>query len=113
MTRPIRRDLLIHTVEHIAVDRNDTDIWEHTRDVKKTVERVRLEPTKSMVRGSIIGADGDKIIYHTILFWDAVNSGMQDFRVGDKIIHEGTTYTIDNIASFYDLTLHHLELRLI
>ncbi|WP_277631483.1 putative minor capsid protein, partial [Atopococcus tabaci] len=65
MVKPIRRDLLIHTVEY--AEKGGDSMWgsgEHKDPV--TVEYVRVEPKSRFVRGS----NGESIESDTVLFWD-------------------------------------------
>jgi len=105
--KPIRRELLIHTISYAPPI---SDSWGDPESVTPvTVKRVRVEPTNQLVRD---GA-GEQIIANTVLFWDRIVSTPCNFEINGKVAFNGREMTIVNIADYYDrANLHHKEITL-
>lgn len=105
--RPIRPDLLIHTITYQSIKK---DRWGEETIEEATVNKVRVEPTRIYQQTST----GEKLVSATLIFWDKVHSSPCEFKEGDKIVFEGKEMTIQQISKLYDrTTLHHLEIRVI
>ncbi|MGF3141259.1 putative minor capsid protein [Facklamia sp. P13064] len=108
MVKPIRLDLLIHTVEVETYSEPDT--WGNTYEEKKTIEKVRVEPRRNLVTTK----DNRQVTSNAILFHDATFSTPCDFELESKVIFNGQEMKIVSIQPFYDnQRLHHTEVGLI
>ncbi|MBD5797197.1 minor capsid protein [Bacillus pseudomycoides] len=111
MAKPIRLSLLIHTVEYLEYKGED-DTWGGNDNYAPaiTIERVRIEPKKSVV----VNGNGDSIVMQTLLFHDAVHSTPVTFKEKSKVIFNGKEMTVSKVSDFYDRSsLHHVEVLLI
>ncbi|PFD98918.1 minor capsid protein [Bacillus sp. AFS023182] len=111
MAKPIRRSLLIHTVEYLGYKGED-DTWGGNDNYKPpvTIERVRIESKKTVVMNS----NGDSVVMQTLLFHDAVHSTPVTFKEKSKVILNGKEMTVSKVSDFYDRSnLHHVEVLLV
>ncbi|MBJ8031446.1 putative minor capsid protein [Bacillus cereus group sp. N21] len=111
MAKPIRRSLLIHTIQYLEYKGED-DTWGGSDNYKPavTIERVRVEPKKTVV----LNGNGDSTVMQTLLFHDAVHSTPAVFKEKSKIIFDGEEMTVKEVNKFYDRSnLHHMEVELV
>ena len=105
--KPIRPDLLIHTITYKSIQK---DRWGEEEETATVIEKVRVEPIETYIQTSA----GEKVMSSTTVFWDKVHSTPCTFKSGDKIIFDGTEMTVQKIDRLHDRTaLHHLEIRVI
>lgn len=108
VSKPIRRDLLIHNVIYKPLKQKDS--WGHSSNEEVLVNRVRIEIVNKLIQS----ATGNSLKSETLMFWDRVHSSPCEFEEEGKIIHDGVEMTIIEIRKkFAKNSLHHLELRLI
>ena len=109
--RSIPNRLLIHTVSYHTQPQSDR--WgAESVDDGITLQRVRLEPTKKIVRN----INNAEIQLSATMFYDCKNSYPRgiEFHVDDLINFDGKQYSIKIIEPLYDEDrLHHYELGLI
>ncbi|EJQ55099.1 MULTISPECIES: putative minor capsid protein [Bacillus cereus group] len=111
MAKPMRRSLLIHTVEYLEYKGED-DSWGGSDNYAEPVklERVRIEPKKTFVSNG----NGDSVVMQTLLFHDAVHSTPITFKEKSKVIFNGKEMTVSKVSDFYDRSrLHHVEVALV
>ncbi|CAI8737791.1 minor capsid protein [Bacillus pseudomycoides] len=111
MAKPMRRSLLIHTVEYLEYKGED-DTWGGSDNYAPaiTIERVRIEPKKTVV----MNGNGDSTVMQTLLFHDAVHSTPVTFKEKSKVLFNGKEMTVSKVSDFYDRSsLHHVEVLLI
>ncbi|PHB22873.1 minor capsid protein [Bacillus pseudomycoides] len=111
MAKPIKRSLLIHTVEYLEYKGED-DTWGGSDNYEPavTIERVRIEPKKAFVSNG----NGDSTVMQTLLFHDAVHSTPVTFKEKSKVIFNGKKMTVSKVNDFYDRSsLHHVEVLLV
>ena len=107
---PIPKNLLIHSAMLRTVSE---DKWQ-SETVQTTAEltKIRVEPSSKLVTAK----DNRQVSLSAVLFFDCKNSRPCDvnFKHGQKIVFQGTEYTIETIEKLYDNSrLHHYELGLI
>ncbi|MED1012133.1 putative minor capsid protein [Bacillus mycoides] len=110
MAKPIRRSLLIHTIEYLEYKGED-DTWSGSDNYKPAVkiERVRVEPKNTVVSNG----NGESLIANTLLFHDSVHSTPVVFKEKSKVIFNGKEMTVSKVSDFYDRnSLHHVEVLL-
>nr|DAG52942.1 MAG TPA: Minor capsid protein [Caudoviricetes sp.]DAP77544.1 MAG TPA: Minor capsid protein [Caudoviricetes sp.] len=109
--RSIPNRLLIHTVSYHTQPQSDR--WGvESVDAGITLQRVRLEPSKKIVRD----INNAEIQLSATMFYDCKNSYPRgiEFHVDDLINFDGKQYSIKIIEPLYDEDrLHHYELGLI
>ncbi|MCC2397548.1 minor capsid protein [Bacillus cereus] len=111
MAKPIKRSLLIHevTYQEYQVDNSGWGGDEGSYGNPITVRNVRVEQLEKLLRSST----GDSVVYQNTLFWDAYHSTPIAFKQKDKVIFNGTEYTVESINTLYDgKRIHHLEIVL-
>ncbi|HDR7795315.1 TPA: minor capsid protein [Bacillus luti] len=111
MAKPIRRSILIHTIEYLEYQGED-DTWSGSGSYKPAVviEKVRIEPKKTVVSNG----NGDSTVMQTLLFHDAVHSTPITFKEKSKVIFNDKEMTVSTVSDFYDRSrLHHVEVLLV
>ncbi|MFJ8457276.1 putative minor capsid protein [Bacillus paramycoides] len=111
MARPIRRSLLIHTVEYLQYKGED-DTWGGNDNYEPpiTIKLVRIEPKKTVV----LGSNGNSTVMRTLLFHDAAHSTPVTFKEKSKVVFNGKEMTVSEVSEFYDRSrLHHTEVVLV
>lgn len=111
MAKPIRRSLLIHTIQYLEY-KGEGDTWGGSDNYKPavTIERVRIEPKKTVV----LNGNGDSTVMQTLLFHDVVHSTPVTFKEKSKVIFDGEEMAVKEVAKFYDRSsLHHVEVLLV
>lgn len=111
MAKPIRRSLLIHTVQYLEYKGED-DTWSGSNNYKPavTIERVRIEPKKTVV----LNGNGNSTIMRDLLFHDAVHSTPAVFKEKSKVVFNGKEMTVSEVSECYDRSrLHHVEVLLV
>lgn len=111
MAKPIRRSLLIHTVEYREYIGED-DTWNGSDNyaVPEILERVRVEP-KRIVSAN---GNGESVVMKTLLFHDTVHSTPIVFKEKSKVTFDGKEMIVSEINEFYDRSrLHHVEVLLL
>lgn len=110
ISRPIKKSLLIHTVDYIQSGVDDDLGWGDETGAPATINNVRIEPKEVSTQD----ANGAVITSNTTLFWDNEHSTEVEFKQNGKIVWNNKTFYIKQIDEFYDdKKLHHIELRLI
>ncbi|OOR18164.1 MULTISPECIES: putative minor capsid protein [Bacillus cereus group] len=107
MAKPIRRSLLIHTIEYFEYKGED-DTWSGSDNYEPavTIERVRVEPKNTVVSNG----NGESLVTNTLLFHDSVHSTPVVFKEKSKVIFNGKEMIVKKAAEFYDRSsLHHVE----
>lgn len=108
MANPIKRRLLIHSIEY--KQKQEDDGWGNEYAEPLTIEKVRVEPKTKLVRSGT----GESVESTTTVFWDVVFSTPATFVKGSKLTFNGNEMELRQVDEFYDgEKLHHLELRLI
>lgn len=114
MVKPIRRDLLIHSIDYYEKNaENSGGGWGGEPEEYKepiVVSNVRVEPKNAIVRT----ADGEEIQSNTTLFVDKVFSSAANWVYDSKIVWDGQTFFIKGIDPYYARAdvVHHWEVRL-
>ena len=111
MAKPMRRSLLIHTVEYLKYKGED-DTWGGNDNYESpvTIEMVRIEPKKTVV----LSGNGNSTVMKTLLFHDAVHSTPVTFKEKSKVVFNGKEMTVSEVSDFYDRSrLHHVEVLLV
>lgn len=106
----IPKNLLIHSavLQSVTEDKWQSETTENIAELKK----IRIDPSSKLVTSK----DNRQITLSAVLFFDCKNSRPYDisFEHGQKIVFQGTEYTIETIEKLYDNSkLHHYELGLI
>ena len=111
MAKPIRRSLLIHTVEYREyIGEGDTWSGSDNYAIPITLERVRVEPKRTVTANG----NGESIVMKTLLFYDAVHSTPITFKEKSKVTFNGKEMIVSEINDFYDRSrLHHVEVVLL
>ncbi|QIW21328.1 putative minor capsid protein [Bacillus thuringiensis] len=107
MAKPIRRSLLIHTIQYLEYKGED-DTWGGSDNYAPAVmiKRVRVEPKKNVVSNG----NGESLVTNTLLFHDSVHSTPVTFKEKSKVIFNGKEMIVKKVAEFYDRAfLHHVE----
>ncbi|PFW65284.1 putative minor capsid protein [Bacillus sp. AFS075034] len=106
MAKPIRRALLIHTVEYREYIGEDAWGGSDNYAAPVTLERVRIEPKRTVSPSG----NGESVVMKTLLFHDAVHSTPITFKEKSKIIFNGKEMIVNEINEYYDRSkLHHIE----
>ena len=108
LANPIKRRLLIHSIEY--KEKQEDDGWGNEYKEPQTINQVRVEPKTKLVRSGT----GESVESTTTVFWDVVFSTPATFVKGSKLTFHGNEMELRQVDEFYDgEKLHHLELRLI
>ncbi|MFP3414995.1 putative minor capsid protein [Bacillus sp. SIMBA_074] len=109
MAKPIRRSVLIHTVEYLEYKGEGTWGGSENYAPAKKIERVRVEPKNTVVSNG----NGESLVTNTLLFHDSVHSTPVTFKEKSKVIFNGKEMTVSKVSDFYDRgSLHHVEVLL-
>lgn len=108
MVKPIRRNLLIHSV--IYKKYIEADMWGNTQAEPITLSNVRVEPKEILVTGT----DNRQVNCNAILFHDTTFSTPCDWVLESKVVFNNREMTVKAINEYYDDTrLHHTEVGLV
>lgn len=113
LVKPIKRDLLIHSVMYHEKKIPEDGIWGGSSSGYKApilVERVRIEPKTTLSRN----ANGETVESNTTMYVDAVSSTEANWVFDSKIVWEGKDFFIKSVFPFYarENVVHHWEVHL-